>query len=323
MHRPIAALVVVALAVLSGCDGSDSRRLAVGQLASDRLELVSEVFEPIVAIDVAEGTEVARGDVLVRFDPSRATARLAEMTAALDQANARLAELTRGPRSEQIAAARANLAGAMTDLEFRRAELKRIGELQARSLASAEALDQARAAYDAAAAMLDVRRAGLSELLAGTTVEELAQAEAAVKLAAARVRQAEIDLDRHTLRAPADGLFDSRLFEVGERPQAGQVVAVMLAGSSPHARVYIPEEFRVHVRPGDAASVNVDGIAEALPGRVRWVASEAAYTPYFALTERDRGRLTYAAKVDIDYDGSRLPDGVPVNVEFPAAATRQ
>ena len=51
-----------------------------------------------------------------------------------------------------------------------------------------------------------------------------------------------------------------------------------------------------------------------LQGRVRWVASEAMFTPYFALTERDRGHLTYEAKVELDIDGERLPDGVPVEV---------
>ena len=51
-------------------------------------------------------------------------------------------------------------------------------------------------------------------------------------------------------------------------------------------------------------------------GRVRWVASDPAFTPYYALTERDRGRLTYVAKVDITEERQRLPDGVPVEVEF-------
>ena len=57
-------------------------------------------------------------------------------------------------------------------------------------------------------------------------------------------------------------------------------------------------------------------LEDLLPGKVRWVASEAAFTPYFALTERDRGRLTYEAKIDLDTGGRRLPDGVPVEAEL-------
>ena len=90
----------------------------------------------------------------------------------------------------------------------------------------------------------------------------------------------------------------------------------MLGGRQPYARVYIPERLRAHVRPGVDARVSVDGLDAPVAAHVRWVAHEAAFTPYFALTERDRGRLTYLAKVDIDDRQERLPDGVPVDVEL-------
>jgi HlyD family secretion protein len=70
------------------------------------------------------------------------------------------------------------------------------------------------------------------------------------------------------------------------------------------------------VKPGTEARVFVDGLEDSLTGRVRWVASESAFTPYFALTERDRGRLSFTAKVDILDAAERLPDGVPVEVEL-------
>ena len=91
----------------------------------------------------------------------------------------------------------------------------------------------------------------------------------------------------------------------------------MLAGTQPHARVYVPERLRAGISPGTTVRVFVDGLDTVLDGRVRWVASEASFTPYFALTERDRGHLSYVAKIDLDVDGERLPDGVPVEVEFP------
>jgi HlyD family secretion protein len=68
--------------------------------------------------------------------------------------------------------------------------------------------------------------------------------------------------------------------------------------------------------PGTSAKIFVDGLEQPLAGRVRWVASEAAFTPYFALTEHDRGRLSFAAKVDVLNASTRLPDGVPVEVEL-------
>ncbi len=305
-----------ALLAVAACGSDDDANRAVGELASDRIELSAEFSEPITRIAVREGASVAAGDVLVVQDAERARARLAEAQAALGQVQARLDELVRGPRAEMILAARANVEGATQELEFRESEATRIREIHTRGLASPDQLDRAQAALDAAQANVKLRLAQLEELLTGTTVEELAQAEQAVKQAAARRDAAQVDLERHTLRAPVAGVADSRLYELGERPTPGQPVMIVLGGAQPYARVYVPESIRVHVQAGTAARVFVDGLDEPLDGRVRWVASEAAFTPYFALTERDRGRLTYVAKIDLETDDERLPDGVPVEVEF-------
>ncbi|MEO1245154.1 MAG: HlyD family efflux transporter periplasmic adaptor subunit [Pseudomonadota bacterium] len=312
--RPV-TLLPFALMLLACDDAGETNRI-VGELASDRIELVAESAEPITQIWIAEGAAVKAGDLLVSQDPTRTAARLHEAEAALREALGRLDELVRGPRSERIAAARASLDGAEKDLVFRQAEYERTREVAARDLASPEALDRAKAELDAAVAAVDLRRAELAERLSGTTVEELTQAEASVEQARARRNAAQVDLERLEIRAPVDGIADSRLFETGERPAAGQPVLVLLAGNQVHARVYVPERLRVRVQPGSRATLYVDGYAAPLAGTVRWVASEAAYTPYYALTEHDRGRLSYAAKIDIDDVIERLPDGVPLEAEL-------
>lgn len=308
--------MLAAVFALAGCSSDEDPSRVVGELTSDRYELTAEVSEPVTSIDVAEGEWVTAGQVLLSQDDTRARARLAEATAALAQQQARLDELLRGPRAEQIAAARANVEGATQELEFRQTEIKRIEEVHARGLASPDMLDRAAAALDAAQASLKLRLAQLEEMLAGTTIEELAQAEQAVAQLAARRDAVRVDLDRHTTRAPVDGMADSRLFEAGERPAPGQPLIIVLGGQQPYARVFIPETIRVRVTAGTAAVIHVDGLDEPVDGRVRWVSSESAFTPYYALTERDRGRLSYVAKVDITTQRDRLPDGVPVEVEL-------
>jgi len=98
-------------------------------------------------------------------------------------------------------------------------------------------------------------------------------------------------------------------------------MVIMLGGEQPYARVYIPESVRVRVVPGTPVTIRIDGKNDAVKGTVRWVASEPAFTPYFALTEHDRGRLSFVAKIDLDYSGTRLPDGVPVQVILPLEGT--
>ena len=52
------------------------------------------------------------------------------------------------------------------------------------------------------------------------------QAEQSVAQASAKRDAAAIDVERHTLLAPVDGVVDSRLFEMGERPGVGQPTIV-------------------------------------------------------------------------------------------------
>ena len=309
-------ILLIALTALAGCSEDTSSYRVVGELASDRYELTTESNEPITAIAIAEGEPITLGQVLVEQDVRRAAARLAQAEAALGQAQARLDELVRGPRAEQIAATRANMEGAEQELAFRQAEMDRIREVHERGLTSPESLDRAQAALDAAEANLKLRLAQLEERLTGTTVEELAQAGHAVRQAAAVRDAATIDVERHTLKSPVDGIADARLFEIGERPSAGQPVMILLGGAQAYARVFVPETVRVNIRSGTEARIYVDGLDSPLAGRVRWVSNDAAITPYYALTERDLGRISYIAKVDIIETRERLPDGVPVDVEF-------
>tara|TARA_R110002096_G_scaffold23031_4_gene73590 strand:+ start:27196 stop:28149 length:954 start_codon:yes stop_codon:yes gene_type:complete len=314
MKKPI--ITILCIGLLASCGGSENGNRVVGELSSDRVEVSADYAEAITSIEVAEGARVSKGQLLLSQDDSRAAANLREAEAALQQAQARLDELVRGPRNESITAARANVEGATQELQFRQAEKSRIESIFQRGLAPEESVDAATAAFDTAQANLKLRLAQLEELLTGTTLEELAQAEQALAQQAARRDGAQLEVARHQLRAPVDGIVDSRLFELGERPIAGGPVLVMLAGKQPHARVYIPEALRVHIKSGDAATIHVDGMASPVAGIVRTVASEASFTPYFALTERDRGRLSYVAKIDIVEERERLPDGVPVEVEF-------
>ena len=75
----------------------------------------------------------------------------------------------------------------------------------------------------------------------------------------------------------------------------------------------MPEPLRTSVAPGTPMTVQVDGTDRAWQARVRYVSSDAAFTPYYALDERDRSRLSYFAEVDLtEEEAATLPTGMPV-----------
>jgi HlyD family secretion protein len=317
--KSLPGIIICCLLFLSACS-NDQPLSAVGLLEWDRVELVAETNEPIMDIAAHEGDILEAGSVILQQDTRRVQAQLDESRAMLAQARARLAELKRGPRAEQIDEARARLQGAQSEEENARLELSRAQTLLAKKLVSPESVDTAKARMKKATADKDAVRASLEELLHGTTAEELQQAEAVVAQAEAGVRALTITLENLTLRAPRTGRLDNLPYEVGERPATGAVIAVMLINKTPYARIYVPEPLRANVHQGTPAKIYIDGQAKPFDGQVRMISSEAVFTPYYSLTERDRSRLSYLAEVVLSDDATRqLPSGMPVRVEFESA----
>ncbi len=307
------SIVLISGIFLAACE--DSVPIAVGLLESDRVEIVVESFEPIVAINVVEGQSVNVGDVILVQDNARILPREAEAKASIANLEAVLAEQIAGPRNEVIEAARATLQAAQVQLDINQLELDRLLRLGP-DVATQERIDIAGSQRDASQANIEQASARLRELEAGTRLETIEQTRQQLAGANARLDAIAIDKSRLISVAPVAAIIDSLPFEIGERPPVGSVVAVLLTGEQPYARVYVPEALRVNVRPGTQVSINVDGIETPFSGTVRRIANETSFTPYFSLTESDRGRLSYLAEITIETQRERLPDGVPVEVIF-------
>ena len=308
-------LIPALLLTLSACNNTE-KTFMVGTLERDRVEVTVESNEPIIAIPVQDGQMLKTGDLILEQDPTRLERILAQQVALRDQSAARLAELQRGPRTETIREARAQLESTRASAKNAAASLKRAQEMFARDLSNQSTLDLATTRSDTAIAAQLAATESLNRLLNGTTVEELDQAIAAVKAAEAAINRIKLDIERLKVYAPVNGMLDKRLYQLGERPQTGATIGVILDGSRTYARIYVPEPLRASVQPGERLNVRIDGHNQGFTGTVRWVSTDASFTPYFALTEHDRSRLSYLAEVDVP-DAASLPSGVPLEVDFP------
>lgn len=312
------ALIPVLLATLTACDNAEESYM-VGTLERDRVEVSVESNEPIIAIHVQDGQMLNAGDLILEQDPTRLKNILAQQTALRDQSAARLAELQRGPRPEAIREARARLESSQALTVNAQANLERARDMFARNLSSQATLDAAETNWKTSVGAEHAAAESLESLLNGTTVEELQQSRAALDANEARISQVQLDIERLSTRAPVSGMLDKRLYQLGERPLPGTTVAIILDSSRTYARTYVPEHIRAAVQPGRQLDVRVDGVDRVLTGKVRWVSSDASFTPYFALTEHDRSRLSYLAEIDIS-GADTLPSGLPLEVDFPSSA---
>lgn len=301
---------------LSGCNKGDAGQ-ALGTLERDRVALTATAAEVVMALPVAEGSMVHKGDVLVKLDDARQQAEVEHAHADVARAEANLEKLQNGTREEVLAAARARVAGAKATLVEAEQSFQRTKDLQSRGTASQASLDTAIAGRTAAEAQLQSSEENLRELENGTRPEDLAVAEAELEAARANLKIQQKVLQDLTVTASRNGKLDSLPWNLGERVSVGSPVAIIMAGTAPYARVYVPETHRVNLHLGDTLSVRIDGLKDAVEGQVSYISSDPAFTPYYALNQSERARLMYLMEVQLPESAADLPNGVPAQVVLP------
>ena len=315
-HALCAGFVSAVIASLAACSRHQPAP-AVGTLERHRIEIAATAAEQIIAMPVREGQAVKQGDVVAQLDAGSLAANRASVAAQASQAQHRLDELAHGARAGEIAQARERVAAARAVRDQNEKEYLRLADILKRGLVAQAQVDVQLQLRDSSAAELKSAQAALDLLLQGTRSEQVDQGRAAVASAQSLLQQQDVLLGRLTLVAPVDGVIEALPYRLGERPMLGAPVVIMLASGMPYARVYIPEPQRAALRAGQSLAVHVDGVKQPFRGTLRYIAGEASFTPYFALTQRDRSRLAYLAEIDLpDASALNLPVGVPVEVRL-------
>ena len=230
--------------------------------AAEVAQVTPSIGGTVLEVLVRDTQAVKQGDVLLRIDPTDARLALAQAEAELARAMRRVkgyvandgglkAQVTAREADEKRAAAQ--LLAAEADMERATIDLQRRQALARSGSVSGEELTQAQNAFAAAKAQLASavaaqaqaranREAAIGAKQVNATLIEGADAQSnpEVQLAQARRDQAQVDLDRSTVRAPVDGVVARRSVQIGQRVQAGAPLMTVV----PVQRIYVDANFK-------------------------------------------------------------------------------
>ena len=230
--------------------------------AAEVAQVTPSIGGTVLEVLVRDTQAVKQGDVLLRIDPTDARLALAQAEAELARAMRRVkgyvandgglkAQVTAREADEKRAAAQ--LLAAEADMERATIDLQRRQALAKSGSVSGEELTQAQNAFAAAKAQLASavavqaqaranREAAVGAKQVNATLIEGADAETnpEVQLAQARRDQAQVDLDRSTVRAPVDGVVAKRSVQIGQRVQAGAPLMTVV----PVQQIYVDANFK-------------------------------------------------------------------------------
>lgn len=267
--------------------------------------VAAEIVALVARLGFKEGQHVRRGDVLVELDDRVVAAECAKATASLDRAKQHLAETKAGPRDEQIRKAGQLVKQAEARLQYATKQHKIVATLAQRGAETAAQLDLALNRLQVAQAELSAARAELDLLESGSRPEQIARAEAEVRLAEAELSRCGALRGKYTLSAPHDGTVTARYVHVGEVVSPGQVLLRLDNTEDIEIRAQAQETQLAGIQPGSRARVLADAYPDRpLPAEVvrilpRVEPESGAVSVLLKLTQRPTVTLMDGMAVDI------------------------
>jgi HlyD family secretion protein len=338
----------------------EARTISVGSRAGGRIK---EIF-------VHEGDRVAPGQPLLALEPGdwmaqklAAEGQLRQAKANLDKllhgarpeeieeawakyrtAAAALAQAKAGSRREQIAAAEARLNAAQVTVDKAHLDATRTQTLFSQGAASRADLDNAEAQLKSAIAQRDAQKEVLEELKNGTRREELEQAQAKAREAAANAAlvktgariedieaaQGQVDgaqgkldqilamIDELTIRAPRTARVETLDLRPGDLLAPNAAAAKLVEDDQLYVRIYVPETLIGQLRVGQEVPIFVDSFPKkAFQGVVERINSVGEYSPRNLQTADERADQVFGTRIGIRTGRDQLRAGMAAFIRVP------
>ncbi|WP_353144709.1 HlyD family efflux transporter periplasmic adaptor subunit [Acinetobacter pragensis] len=249
-------------------------------VGAETASVTSMVTGQVAEVLVSDTQQVKKGDVLVRVDPRDAEIAVAQAKAELLKAQRQYKQTAANSSAlnsqvfvsdDGIHSSEAQVAKAKAELDKAKDDLNRRQQLSASGAISKEELSTAQSAMQNAQAGYDLAQAGLAQAKSSQKAAQstLAANDALIHgsnenstpdvlVAQAKLKQAELDLERAVIKAPFDGVVTSRKIQVGQRVAPGSVLLMVV----PLGQLYVDANFKESqlekVRPGQKVTLTSD-----------------------------------------------------------------
>jgi len=313
---------------------------ANGRIEGDHFIVAGKVPGKVAELLAREGDTVERERVLARLDDAQVRARVEQARQAVAALEAQLTaartalEVARKDLPLAIQTAEANLAYARAQQASARSSaeqaardaerFRRLAETgtvdrhryEQMALAAEVAANQARSVDEAVrVAERQLAQARLGDERLRARADEVKALAAQLDQARAGLVEAESLLNDLTLTAPASGIITQRLVNAGEVVAAGAPLFDIVDLDRLYLKVYVPEKDIGKVRLGLPAQVYTDAFPDRpFPATVRYIASQAQFTPKEVQTPDERVKLVYAVRLYLESNPEhRLTPGLPAD----------
>ena len=202
---------------------------------------------------------------------------------------------------QTVARAQANVDANRQQLRVAKMELDNARKLLADQLVSQSEVTKRQADYERAVAAVKAAEAARDEARATVAQSAAAQAEAraGVEQARAAVKSATSANDDMNIRAPIAGRVEYTIAEAGNVVAAGSKVVSLLDPADVSMNIFLPTDSMSRLKVNDDARIRLDGIDAVFPAKIKFIATDAQFTPKSVETVDERAKLMFKVKLQV------------------------
>jgi HlyD family secretion protein len=280
----VVAVLVAAVAGLSFWYLLRGQPLLVqGEVDATRFDMAARVDGRVADIPVDRGQDVAAGAVLVKIDNPETLAQKNQAITAELVAEAQLAHINAGTRTEEIVARKAALDRAEAAVVLAQKTYDRISELTEHGHASVAQLDQATDSLAESQRAADQAKSAYDEAVNGYTKEERQIAEATVKKALADTKEVQSIIDQMVVYAPVASQVYQRNVEPGEYVSPGVPLITLIDLNDMWVHFDLREDLIKTLKVGNRLKVRIPALGgREITVEVRLIATKGEYASWRA-----------------------------------------
>lgn len=283
-----------------------------GRLELNRIDVASLYPGRVEEVLVDEGEDVKEGDVLARLSSDTSSSRVeeAQAAAARQRESVQRAQAAEEQMRRTVARADANIEAARQQQRVAKMEWDNARRLLSEQLVSESEANRRRADYERAAAAVKAAEAARAEAQATVAQSRAAAAEAraGVEQAKAAVKSAESANDDMDIRAPTNGRVEYKIAEAGNVVASGSKVVSLLDPSDVSMNIFLPTDSISRLKVGDDARIRLDGIDAVFPAKIKFVATDAQFTPKAVETKDERAKLMFKVRLQVPRETAKKYD---------------
>lgn len=311
---PIITTILFIFLISCSKKGNTDEITASGTIETTEVNVSAKIGGQIRKLNITEGTSVKVGDTLAVLDHDNWDLQVRQAETIIEQAEAQLALLTNGARSEDILQAESVANQAEISLKSAISDQQRMTNLLSAKSATIKQKEDTDTRVELAQAQLKAGNQQLQKFKKFSRPEDIRAAQARVAQGKSSLEILRKNIADCAILAPVSGIVTHKPVEMGELAGQGTAIATITKLDKVNLMIYVTEVELSRIKLGQTAEVRIDDAkAQTFSGKVIYISPVAEFTPKNVQTKDDRVKLVFGVKIGIENPNGILKPGMPAD----------